>query len=140
MTQGGPGEEDEQIVYEVRAKALKYISPKESGSDSGSESTPGDKNKSPWSTQGVGPLRVLKHKTTGAVRLLLRSEPRGHVALNRALLPQAEHKADGKYIKLTTAGDGAAGGLETWMLQVKTPASAKELAGILEAQKMANKK
>ena len=137
LTSGGPGEEDESVVHEIRAKALKLVTADESDDESGSA-----KDKSPWRTQGVGPLRVLRHKTTGAVRMLLRAEPRGHVALNKLVLPTFSYKcepAGGKYVKLTTASDDGKG-LETWMLQVKTPAAAAALAKVLEDNKMANEK
>lgn len=133
LTEGGPGEEDETIVHEVRAKVLRFIVPGQ-----GSDSDEKTKNKSPWSVQGVGPLRLLKHKTTGAVRVLLRKEPGGQVALNRAILPNIDYKANEKYVKLTTSAEVGAG-LETWMLQVKTKEAAKALAEALEAHKGANK-
>ena len=137
LTDGGPGEEDEAVIHEVRAKALRLVTSKE-GSDS--ESNASKDKKSPWKTQGVGPLRVLKHKTTGAVRLLLRAEPRGHVALNKALLPNFNYKPEpgGKYVKLTTSSDSGSG-LETWMLQVKTKEAAQALADALEANKATGK-
>lgn len=96
------------------------------------------KSKSPWSTKGVGPLRLLKHRETGAVRLLLRAEPRGHVAINRAVLPDFSYKADAKYVRITTATE-AGDGLETWMIQMKTQDVAKELAAALEEHKVSNK-
>ncbi|KAH9906817.1 hypothetical protein F4778DRAFT_769170 [Xylariomycetidae sp. FL2044] len=130
LTNGGPGEEDEEILHEVRAKVMKYI-PVVKGSDEEQE------NKSPWSTQGVGPLRVLKNKTTGSVRLLLRAEPRGHIALNKTILPRENYKATEKTVKLTTTGANS-GELESWVLQVKKPESAQELARVLEAHKSAN--
>ncbi|KAL3953180.1 hypothetical protein ACCO45_013123 [Purpureocillium lilacinum] len=88
---------------------------------------------------GVGPLRLLKHKESGVVRLLLRAEPRGHVALNRALLPNMSYKSEEKYVKITTSNEKG-DGLETWMIQVKTKDSAKELGEVLEKNKEANKK
>jgi len=97
-----------------------------------------DKGKSPWVTKGVGPLRVLKNKATGNVRLLLRAEPRGHVALNKALLPDVEYKANAKTVHTPTAKDDGSG-LETWVLQVKKPEFAQQLAAVLEANKSANK-
>ncbi len=108
--------------------------------DSDSESNGSKDKKSPWKTMGVGPLRVLKHKTTGSVRLLLRAEPRGHVALNKTLLANFHYKPEkgGKYVKITTAKDSM-DGLETWMLQVKTKEAALALAEVLEANKNANK-
>jgi len=115
---------------------LKFIPPGQ-GSDN-DEKDQGGKTKSPWTTKGVGPFRLLKHKSTGGVRMLLRAEPRGHVALNRTLLPDVKYKAEEKYVKLTTSNDTGTG-LETWMVQVKTKESAAALAEALEANKAANK-
>jgi nucleoporin NUP2 len=140
LTEGGPGEEDETVVHEIRAKAVKLVTGGDSeDDDSGSAK---DKKKNPWVTQGIGPLRLLKHKNTGAVRMLLRAEPRGHVALNKLVLPNFTYRvepAGSKYVKLTTATDDGKG-LETWMLQVKTPDAAKQLAESLETNKKANAK
>ncbi|KAI0406465.1 hypothetical protein F4802DRAFT_557742 [Xylaria palmicola] len=130
LTDGGPGEEDEIIVHEVRAKAIKYI-PVVKGEE--------DQPKSPWSTQGVGPLRVLKNKSTGAVRVLLRAEPRGHIALNKTILADVEYKPKEKTVNFVAASDDGSG-LETWVLQMKKPEFATELSGVLEANKGANKK
>ncbi|KAL2264817.1 hypothetical protein VTJ83DRAFT_7327 [Remersonia thermophila] len=145
LTEGGPGEEEEHAVFEVRAKAVKLVTGPSGGNgdsedDSGSKSADKPaKSKSPWQVQGVGPLRLLKHKTTGAVRMLLRAEPRGNVALNKLVLPDFTYKADAKYVKVPAARDDGKG-LETWMLQVKTAELAKELAEKLEEHKTANKK
>ncbi|KAI2625103.1 hypothetical protein GGR54DRAFT_594904 [Hypoxylon sp. NC1633] len=132
FTEGGPGEEDDVILHEVRAKAIKYV-PVVKGSDEDEE------NKSPWTTQGVGPLRVLKNKTTGNVRILVRAEPRGHVAMNKALLSDVDYKAKDKTITFVASNDSGSG-LETWVLQVKKPDIAQQLAGVLETNKSANKK
>lgn len=134
LTDGGPGEEDEAVVYEVRAKALRLVTA--TGSDDEK-----DAKKNPWKTQGVGPFRILRHKASGVVRMLLRAEPRGHVALNKTILPNFTYKpeAGGKYVKLATASDDGKG-LETWMLQVKTKEAAQALADALEANKGAAEK
>ncbi|KAL2263476.1 hypothetical protein VTK26DRAFT_6683 [Humicola hyalothermophila] len=149
LTEGGPGEEDESVVHEVRAKAVKLVTAADSEEEGADKDNNKDKNKdskdskkSPWKVMGVGPLRLLKHKTTGGVRMLLRAEPRGHIALNKAVLPNFTYKVEpggGKYVKLTTATDDGKG-LETWMLQVKTPDAAKALAEALEEHKKANEK
>lgn len=130
LTDGGPGEEDETILHEVRAKVIKYI-PVQKGDD--------EEAKSPWSTRGVGPLRVLKNKSTGAVRILMRAEPRGHIAMNKTILSDVEYKAKDKTVHMVAASDDGSG-LETWLLQVKKPEFAAELASVLEANKSANKK
>lgn len=131
LTTGGPGEENEEILLEVRAKATKFVAVVKGGD------ADEDSNKSPWRTQGLGPLRVLKNKNTGCVRLLLRAEPRGHVAMNKALLAQFDYKPDNvkkTSVKIMTAKDDGTG-LETWLLQVKKPEMAAELATVLEANK-----
>ncbi|GAB0133894.1 hypothetical protein EsDP_00002288 [Epichloe bromicola] len=127
-------DEDEEVLHEVRAKVLKFV-PALGKSDDADDPP---KSKSPWSTQGVGQLRLLKHKETKLVRLLLRAEPRGHVALNRAVLPNMSYKADEKYAKLTTSNEKG-NGLETWMIQVKTKDLAKDLAEAIEKNKESNK-
>lgn len=135
LTEGGPGEEDEIVVHEVRAKAMRHNPPKPDDDEE-------DKKKSsPWQTEGLGPLRVLKHKTTGAVRILLRTEPSGKVAMNKLVLPNFDYKVDkgAKWLKVTAAKDGGKG-LETWMLQVRNNEFAVKLAAVLEEHKVANKK
>ncbi|KDN63227.1 putative RanBP1 domain-containing protein [Colletotrichum sublineola] len=137
LTEGGPGEEDELVVHDVRAKIMKFILPGSEEDKDSDDDQP--KKKSPWSTKGVGPFRLLKHKNTGAVRMLLRAEPRGHVVLNRSVLPSETYKPDKKYVKLTTSNESG-NGLETWMVQVKTEDLAKALATALETHKSANAK
>ncbi|KAI1485682.1 hypothetical protein F5X96DRAFT_690217 [Biscogniauxia mediterranea] len=134
LTEGGPGEEDEIILHEVRAKAIKYVPVSKDSDDDQAE-----KSKSPWSTQGVGPLRVLKNKSTGTVRILLRAEPRGHIAMNKTILSDIAYKAKDKTLNFVAASDDGSC-LETWVLQVKKPEFAQELAAVLEANKSANKK
>jgi len=122
-----PGEENEEVLFEVRSKALKYITDevaKEKKLDPG------------FNTQGVGQLRVLKHKTTGKTRLLLRAEPGSNIVINTALTPSMTYKAT------ETKGSGAvkfgiptAAGIDHWVAKVKTAAVAEELASILEANK-----
>jgi hypothetical protein len=122
LTSGGPGEENEEVLHQVRAKALKFEPSKDAG------------GKTDWVVKGLGPLRVLKNKETGSSRVLLRADPSGTIVLNKGILGNVTYTATGKTLKLLTAGEGGQG-LETWLLQVKTPAGAKELAGVLEANK-----
>ncbi|KAL7938929.1 hypothetical protein V8C35DRAFT_289632 [Trichoderma chlorosporum] len=131
LTEGA--EKDEEVLHEVRAKVLKFVPAGEASE------TEEKKSKSPWATKGVGSLRLLKHKETNTVRLLLRAEPRGNVAMNRSVLPDLSYKADEKYVKMTTSNE-TGDGLETWMIQVKTKDVAKALAEALETHKALNKK
>jgi nucleoporin NUP2 len=131
LIEGGPGEEDETTLHEVRAKAIVYVPVAKDGDDDGSK-------KSPWVTKGVGPLRLLKNKSTGTVRALLRAEPRGHIALNKTILADVDYKAKEKTVNFLAAKDDGSG-LETWVLQVKKPEFAQQLAQAMEDNKSANK-
>jgi RanBP1 domain len=121
LTSGGPGEENEEVLHQVRAKALEFEPSKESG-------------KTEWVVKGLGPLRVLKNKETGSARVLLRTDPSGTIILNKGILGNVTYEATGKTLKLLTAGEGGQG-LETWLIQVKTPEAAEELAKHLEENK-----
>lgn len=130
MTEGGPGEEDEEVLHQVKCKALKEEL--ERVSDSDKEKTA--KTKSAWSTKGVGPLRLLKHKITGTVRLILRAEPRGNIVVNSIPIPNMPYSTKGKYCIAPFVSES--GGLEKWMLMVKTPEAAKALADAINKHKV----
>ncbi|PQE25599.1 hypothetical protein CJF30_00000321 [Rutstroemia sp. NJR-2017a BBW] len=125
LTKAGPGEENEDAVHEVRAKALKFV-PKS-----------GDVPQR-WDTKGLGPLRVLKHKTTNVTRILMRQDPSGVIVLNKSLIPSFTYEAAGKTMKVLAASD-VGEGLETWVLQFKDHAAAEALAKFLESNKIHNK-
>jgi hypothetical protein len=127
LTSGGPGEENEENVHEVRAKALKYEI-----KDDGAKDDPPKKPE--WVVKGLGVLRVLKHKESGSSRILLRADPSGAIVMNKAILGNVTYEATGKTVKLLTAGESGKA-LETWLLQVKTAEAATELASALEANK-----
>lgn len=119
LTSSGPGEEDEEVLHEVRAKATHFVTKDGKGS---------------WENRGVGPLRVLKNKDTEAVRMLLRGDPSGKILFNKGVLSNATYEAKGKTVKvmaLAEKGDA----LETWVIQVKAPEFAEALAEVLEANK-----
>ncbi|KAJ9648259.1 hypothetical protein H2199_001112 [Coniosporium tulheliwenetii] len=71
---------EETVIFEcAKSKATKY-NPK------------AETDKAKWSTLGVGPLRILKHNTTGVTRVLMKAAPRGNVIINSRLLSQMEYK------------------------------------------------
>ncbi|KAG5956757.1 hypothetical protein E4U57_002310 [Claviceps arundinis] len=128
-------DENEEVLHEVRAKVLKFETASDKSDDK--DGAAAAKAKSPWAVQGIGQLRLLQNKETKLVRLLLRTEPRGHVALNRALLSNLKYEAQDKYVRLATANEDGTG-LETWMIQVKKRELAKELADVMEKNKKCN--
>ncbi|KAL1859962.1 hypothetical protein Plec18167_006433 [Paecilomyces lecythidis] len=108
------GEEDEDMLIEIRARALKM----ESGSG--------------WQSQGVGWLRVLKHKTTSRSRVILRADPSGKVVLNASLLPQIKYKESGTSVQfLIPKAEGAP---EQWAIRVKKE-EVSRLASTMEEAK-----
>ncbi|TQS35473.1 hypothetical protein Golomagni_04106 [Golovinomyces magnicellulatus] len=121
LTATGPGEEDEEVVHEVRAKAQKFICKEADGSKK-------------WEIKGIGPLRVLRHKNSGTSRLLLRGDPSGKVVLNKYIPGNVTYKSSGKNLKFLSASDTGKE-IETWILQVKTEEFAEKLASVLEDQK-----
>ena len=113
----GPGEEDEESLFEVKGKALTY-----------------DKEKKDWVSKGVGPLRVLKHSETGKTRVLMRQDPSGRIVLNTALLSGMEYKyVTPKSVQMPIAAD--TGKLATYTIRVGKDEDAQRLADILEEHK-----
>ena len=117
LAAGGPGEEDEDILFEVRAKALMY-----------------DNEQKEWPIQGLGPLRVLKDRKTGKTRILLRQDPSGRVVLNAALMNAMSYDyTKPKGVKMGVATDD--GKLGTWMIKVGKDDDAIRLSSVLEDNK-----
>ncbi|XP_058057822.1 E3 SUMO-protein ligase RanBP2 [Anopheles bellator] len=60
------GEEDEDVLYSHRAKLYRFVS-------------------SEWKERGIGDVKILKHKTTGKLRMIMRREQVLKICLNHAL-------------------------------------------------------
>ena len=67
----GEGEEDEETTHEIRSKVFRMTKDKE--------------GKVQWSDLGVGMLRLKRHKTTLARRVLLRNSGTGKITIVRVL-------------------------------------------------------
>ncbi|KAH0542128.1 hypothetical protein FGG08_003428 [Glutinoglossum americanum] len=117
LTTRGPGEENEDVIFEVRAKVFQY-----------------NRESKQYKSNGVGPFRVLKHRETGKTRMLLRSDPNGNIVLNAALLKDIkyENKA-AKFVSVVTALED--GQLISWQVKVGKNEDAIELARVLEDNK-----
>ena len=117
LSGGGPGEEDEDRVFEIRAKAMSF-----------------DAKEKVWTNKGVGPLRVLKHRETSSTRVLMRQDPSGRIVLNSALMGRVKYEhAQKNMVRIVVATD--AGKLETYMVKVAKDEDAEKLASLLEANK-----
>ena len=117
LTSLGPGEEDEDVVLQVKAKALKW-----------------DTASSSWASKGVGPLRVLKNRESYLTRVLLRQDPSGRIVLNFALSKSFTYESSqSKTVRVPFVGDS--GKIETWIIKVGDDDDAKNLASALERNK-----
>ena len=109
------GEENEDCLLEVKAKSLELQEKK-------------------WVKRGVGPLRILKNRSTGRVRIVHRVETVGKIILNAALMDGMtyKHAAD----KTVTFGVATGtGGISQWSIMVGLKEKAAELTRLLEANK-----
>ena len=111
------GEENEDVLHEVRAKGLRY-----------------DVDIKMWVSKGVGPLRILKHRETGKRRILLRADPSGKIAINSGFLKEGkyEHIGCNTVRAMLASEDGSIG---TWHLRTKDNEDGKRLSEVLNENK-----
>ena len=118
------GEEDEDILFEIRAKAREFAV----------DETAEKKGEMSWQVRGLGSLRVLKHRQTKKTRMVLRQDPSGKVVLNAALMETVEYK--NRPAKTVSFGAATGSGkMSNWTITVKDNDDAKRLASILESNK-----
>lgn len=132
MTQLLPEEQEtEDVLFEVEmAKAMKL-----------DEKKTEDGYVKAWVEKGKGPLYVLKNKTTGKTRVLLKIPPLGRPAMNFGPMKGVTYAQDsGKkivraaFIDHLDTNKEKAGKLSTWTIQVRELSGAAELARILTAE------
>ena len=111
------GEENEDVLYEVRAKGLRF-----------------DSETKAWISKGVGPLRVLKHRETGKRRILLRADPSGKVVINSGFLKEGKYENIGCNTVRGLLADES-GGIGLWHLRVKNAQENKQLWEVLDENK-----
>lgn len=114
LARGGAGEENEDVIMEMRAKGLQFK----------------DNN---WNSEGVGLVRVLKDRSTSRARVLLRADPSGKIILNTFLKKELSYKGAGTSVMFVVPE--AEGPPQKWLLRVKTAEAAKELAAAMDGQK-----
>lgn len=126
-----PGEENEEVLYEARTKALKFMDKAAAAEKKGS--TP-----ETYNSVGLGILRVLKSAETGKSRIVIRAEPGANVLLNTHLAPFISYTNDSRaegsgVVRFGVPVDN--GKIEQWVLKVKNAGKATELAKILTENK-----
>ncbi len=113
LTKGGPGEEDESVVHEVRAKALSSSQRATMTKTRRRRTRVPGRSRGRWTAAHPQAQDYRGPCEFSSVRSLAAS-----IAMNKAILPSFTYKPEangGKYVKITTSNhDGS--GLETWML------------------------
>ena len=109
------GEENEDCLLEVKAQSLEMQDKK-------------------WIKRGVGPLRILKNRSTGRVRIVHRVETVGKIILNVALMEGMTYNhATDKTVNFGVAT--GTGSINQWTIRVGLKEKAAELASLLEENK-----
>ncbi|XP_075147018.1 nucleoporin 358 [Haematobia irritans] len=111
------GEEDEDLLYEHRAKLYRF--------------TEGE-----WKERGLGKVKILRHKTTKKLRVVMRREQVLKICLNHVLNNDVDYKRKDDKSWLFVVNDFSEGAveLEKFSLRFKT----KEIAeGFMDAVKKA---
>ena len=117
LTAGGQGEEDEDLVFVVKGRAMVY-----------------NLSSKVWDTKGLGFLRVLKNRDTGKTRMVMRTDPSGKIILNASLSSHFKYMSSQKQqVRIPVAN--AEGKIEGWTLKVGKDGDAKVLSKILEENK-----
>lgn len=103
------GEEDEEVLYSHRAKLFRY--------------TDGE-----WKERGLGDVKVLKHRQTGKLRVVMRREQVLKICLNHVLDETVEYSEKDSKSWHFVANDFSEGVLELmqFSLRFKTPEIATE--------------
>lgn len=79
----------------------------------------------PWENKGVGPLRMLRNKSTGVVSILMRLIPSGNIITNSRLLGKFTPVVDKTTVRIVIPRDAKP---VSWVMRFKTPEIASEFA------------
>ncbi|GER32092.1 Ran binding protein-1 [Striga asiatica] len=113
------GEENEDIMLDLKAKLYRF-----------------DKEGSQWKERGVGTVKLLKHKKTGKVRLVMRQNKTLKICANHLVLPtltMQEHQGNDKSC-VWHAADFADGELkqETFCIRFPSVENCKSFKDMIE--------
>ncbi|KAK5719157.1 hypothetical protein LTR15_007680 [Elasticomyces elasticus] len=124
--------EAEEVLFEVAvAKARKKVTrPVEEG---GSTS---------WVDKGKGPLYIVKNKSTGKTRVLMKIPPLGRLAMNFSprtgfnyTCPEGQKQVQAAFIDHFEKSESDAGRPSFWNIQVREAKDAQEIARILTEER-----
>ena len=128
LTSGGPGEENEDVLYEVRAKASIWDDTK----DNAETGKKGD-----WEIKGLGPFRIMKNRETGKARMLMRSDPAGRIIINSSISNQFKIDTPTKQLlRIPMLSPNQK--IETWAVRVGKGVDTTDIKQILNENKNSN--
>ena len=109
------GEEDEELLYSHRAKLFRY--------------TEGE-----WKERGLGDVKVLKHRVSGKLRVLMRREQIFKLCLNHILTADIEYKKKDDKSWMFVANDFSEGEIEviSFCIRFKSQEIAEEFKSIVD--------
>ncbi|KAH9935648.1 uncharacterized protein B0H18DRAFT_419506 [Fomitopsis serialis] len=113
----GEGEEDETTTHEIKSKVYKMVKDED--------------GLNRWADQGVGMLRLKKHKETDARRMLLRNSSTGKVVVNFRIYSGMNAKADKNVVSFVGHESGAQA---TYRIRTKTEEQANDLKSALDRE------
>jgi hypothetical protein len=86
-----------------------------------------------WDSQGIGLVRILKHKATSKARILLRAQPSGNIVLNAALMQQINYSLNNNSVMFLVPHPNGVPP-EQWAIRVKKE-EAEKLVLVMEGAK-----
>ncbi|KAL2313794.1 Nucleoporin nup61 [Schizosaccharomyces pombe] len=115
----GKGEENEDSVFETRAKIYRF-----------------DATSKSYSDIGIGPLKINVDRDTGSARILARVEGSGKLLLNVRLCQDFEYSLAGKKDVKVPAASTDGKSIEMYLIRVKEPSTAEKLLAELNEKKV----
>lgn len=94
------GEEDEDVLYKQRAKLYRFIDGE-------------------WKERGLGDVKILRHKTTGKLRVVMRRESVLKICLNHILNEDVEYKCKDEKSWLFAVNDFSEGEIEPHKFSIR---------------------
>lgn len=113
---------EEEVLFDgAKGKAIKYEKPSPDAPSS-------------WVNQGVGPVRLLKSKSGGVVRILMRQSPSGKIVINTRLMAKVSYTSpQPKIVQVPMMSEG--GQMSTWIIRFGTDEEAKKFLDACEKNK-----
>ncbi|ETN46368.1 uncharacterized protein HMPREF1541_00552 [Cyphellophora europaea CBS 101466] len=131
LMQSNSGEENEDVLYEGKTKALVLAK--------GERAKQLRVTENKWETIGTGMMKLLKNRDSGRVRVVLRSEPAANIVLNSYLESEVNYVVKEQ---TSTQKSGAVqgafmrdGNLDQIVMKVRDNALATKLAGLMTEHK-----